>query len=135
MGVIILLPEYLYFSPSHLTLLNIIKIKVLKKKITLSLWILYTTCVVSRPAPLKNATTHHWAGVTEKCHLSRCCWKGQVTRDDLCFAFLFVSPCKGNYFGGKSQELVENILEAVNQPDYIYWHYSKLYRFSEVKSY
>lgn len=51
MGVIILLPEYLYFSPSHLTLLNIIKIKVLKKDHSFFVDSVYHLCGLKTSPP------------------------------------------------------------------------------------
>lgn len=54
---------------------------------------------------------------------------------DLCFAFLFVLSSKGDSFKKKIQEPVENILEAMNQPDYLCWRYAELYSFSEVRNY
>ena len=41
---------------------------------------------------------HPWTSVTEKCHLSRCCRKDQVTLQDLCLLFLLLWLIKEIFF-------------------------------------
>ena len=56
------------------------------------------------------------------------------------FAFPFALAHKGDYFffffgRAKIQDPVENILEAISQPDYLHWQDTELYSLSEVRNY
>ena len=59
------------------------------------------------------------------------------------FAFPFVLALKGNdlffffffFRKAKIQDPVENILKAINQPDYLHWKDTELYSLSEVRNY